>query len=382
MKYIVRRGDTMHGIARAHKLKIDGVALWHQNPQLKPKSPYPDLIYPGQVVFLTPPTREEELEDKGIKPVYKTEPIIKIRGKEYAQITSLSFQKSIGAIASAVNISLKYYDEDIKAGEPVVVSAQKRCLLMGYIDQIDRTLSKDGVGVGIVCRSKTRDIVDCSSPIPRTTINKRTLKQIATQLCDPYSVNVKGVEGDVVNQFKIDVSDTIFAALEKEARNQKIILTDDCQGNLILVQSHDGYLAEELNEQILEANYTEKTQDIFSRYEVFSQGQKKRKIRGIYNTGNENFRVKKLTSEEASDNASATKRARWESDTRQANSKTYGLKLKTWGKDDLFLPNKIVKLNYQGIKGEFLIKSISFNLSGSGLTSSLELVDIKSYYEN
>lgn len=102
----------------------------------------------------------------------------------------------------------------------------------GYVDRIQL----DDDATQIAGSSKTRDVVDCSAKLG--TIRNKTLLQLANQLGAPHGVEAveDGVTTRVISRHRTAPGAKIYEVLEKYARQQATLITDDAQGRIVFTR--------------------------------------------------------------------------------------------------------------------------------------------------
>ena len=114
-------------------------------------------------------------------------------------------------------------------------------IINGYIDVHSASIDHSSHTVTVSGRSRTGDLVDCSAVHTPGNFKDQTLLNIANALTAPYSVPC--VLGDsvgalpVISKFELNNGESVFEAIERAARKQQVMVTDNADGQLVLDQA-------------------------------------------------------------------------------------------------------------------------------------------------
>ncbi len=126
----------------------------------------------------------------------------------------------------------------IEAGQPFEVKYGNELLMTGYIDDVYPEYDANTHELSISGRSKTADLVDCST-IGKT-FTDQTLVQIAEALCDPFDIKVIDKAGEnkkFRDQQAIAEGEAIWDFLDQLARIRAVRLMSDVDGNLVITRA-------------------------------------------------------------------------------------------------------------------------------------------------
>jgi prophage tail gpP-like protein len=126
----------------------------------------------------------------------------------------------------------------------VAIGADK--VLTGYVDAVEIRRDAESSTCTISGRSKTADLVDCSPDYTEAELAGQDLVSIATKVAAPFGVTVKAPDGGGAT-FPVAAAhhgETAWKLIERLARQRKLLVLDDADGNLVLAQlaataSHD-----------------------------------------------------------------------------------------------------------------------------------------------
>ena len=265
-------------------------------------------------------------------------------------------------------------------------------VLTGMIDSISIS-SGDDRTVSISGRSKTGVLVDCSAE-PKA-FKKARLASIATDVCSPFGIDVN-VSGSLtkdqkseIGNFRIEVGETAWQALERLARMKGILITDTAAGELNLTTSgtaHSGVkLCHPGNIRTAELSVNGTTR--FGEYVVFGQGKARsgsnpHNLSGTAGDGtipiNGKVRVSRIQAEEGVDTKDECQmRAEYQAARMMGKSITYTASVAGWTKPDKkpWVPNELVDIEDEicGVSCMLLCTAVDFKHDSQGPFTSLSL---------
>ena len=262
----------------------------------------------------------------------------------------------------------------------------------GYVDRIQL----DDSTTAISGRSKTADLVDCSAAIGN--IRGLTLGALANKLAEPYGVAVEeiGITSKVVSRHRTQPGQTVYQAIERYARQQALLLTDNARGDLVLTRAGSlrATTAIERPGNVLPGSSVSfDGSGRFSLYECRGQqagdddtnGEDVSTRGSASDDGLTRYRYLLLTDKVRGGAAGRKDRAVWEAATRAGRSVEAVYTLVGWRQEigDLWAPNQIVTVTdkARGFENQdLLIVSVTYNLNrDSGTTSELTLRPIAGY---
>lgn len=321
-----------------------------------------------------------------------------IENLKFSGWESVSIKRSIEAAAGSFSLSLSERWNDSVAAWPVFVfdKAEVRIgsdvLITGYIDEVNVSLSADSHSITVNGRDKTADIVDCSALHKSGQWNNRSLLKIASDLCTPFGITVKGdtTAEAPIESVVVQPGETIFDLLSRLAKGRKLLITSSPDATLVFGRSAPkaaGNTALKEGENILscEAEFTGKER--FSSYTV--EGQPDMVTGLVFSKGSamdENVpkhRPLLIIAEEKASISYCKARAGWEAKVRAAKSKT--VRITVQGFRDLFGKiwevNTFVRVEAPSIRvsGDLLITETEFVKDNGGSITRLTLKRADAY---
>ncbi|WP_413723433.1 phage baseplate assembly protein [Sodalis sp. RH24] len=209
---------------------------------------------------------------------------LRVNGREWAGWTSVSISAGVERIARDFNVEITRKwpgDADdaaqmqprIKYGDKVEVLIGTDQVITGYVDATPVRYDAHSLSVGIVGRSKTEDLIDCSASL--TQFASRDLVQIASQLAAPFGITVvnEGYDGGPISDFQVDYGETVMEVLDKLIGMQQVLIYDNANGELVIggVGTKRTVTALVLGENILSCDTEKSIKERFSQYIVSGQ---------------------------------------------------------------------------------------------------------------
>lgn len=261
-------------------------------------------------------------------------------------------------------------------------------LINGYVDSASTSYDSESHTVNISGRSITADCVDCSAESKQ--FNNQTIQQIATELAKPFGVAVVNDVGELkrIKSFKPDEGSTVFESIERLARLDGLLVTDDANGNIVLTRAGEARISTPLvnGENILSASASYNVSGVFSDYII--KGQQKggddidaataAHVKALV-TDSAVIRHRPLLvmAESQVDIASAKIRGEWEKNARFGNSQSFTVTVQGWRHaNGLWRANNLVKLKdaILGVDADFLIAAVTYSIDDtSGTLTQLDL---------
>lgn len=273
-------------------------------------------------------------------------------------------------------------------------------ILTGYIDRVAPSHDATRKTVTVSGRAKTADAVDCSiwqSRIKPATWKNVTIVDIARQTLAPYGIQVQCEVFDLlpIKRATAEVGDTVFSLLERLARDQRLLLTDTPEGDLLLtrVGSLPGWVF--LNPgNIKSGSAFADISERFSRYVVRSQCAGDDQDWGELVSGIEaevqddsdidRFRLLVVNAEKSMNAADAERRAKWEALTRAGRSTGCTLTVCGWRGADgaVFRKNTLCQITDidLDIDGLMLLVQVEYRISqDEGVITNLTFAPAEAY---
>jgi prophage tail gpP-like protein len=170
-------------------------------------------------------------------------PILLIDGKAYEGWTGLRVTRGLERCAADFDLAattrwpgqeedwriLPFAACQLVLGQDVVIT--------GYVDLVESTMDATTHTIRVAGRSKTADLVDCSSLIEGGEFRDSSFAAICAAVAAPFGVAVKDPARAGQRPIPAEAADqteTAFAFLERLSRMAGLLLTDDAEGALLL----------------------------------------------------------------------------------------------------------------------------------------------------
>ncbi|EHW4152126.1 baseplate protein [Salmonella enterica subsp. enterica serovar Kottbus] len=295
---------------------------------------------------------------------------LKVDGKIFSGWTSVTVNRSIETMAGyfdlGVNVQTSTDLSSLAPGKPFTLSIDGQTVITGYTDGRRRQMGADSMKITIAGRDKTADLIDCAAIYKGGQWKKRTLEQIARDLCQPYGVAVRWELTDAesaapFSSFTLDHSETVYEALGRAARARGVLITSNAAGDLVFTradESHSDRLV--LGENMLSVDFDEDYRDRFSEYTVKGHGRSNGKVGDTVDartiasqkgTATDSaitrYRPMIILADSKIDAQSATARALREQRRRLAKSVTFEAQLDGWTRSNgqIWMPNILAEID-------------------------------------
>ncbi|EHZ6494507.1 baseplate protein [Salmonella enterica] len=295
---------------------------------------------------------------------------LKVDGKIFSGWTSVTVNRSIETMAGyfdlGVNVQTSTDLSSLAPGKPFTLSIDGQTVITGYTDGRRRQMGADSMKITIAGRDKTADLIDCAAIYKSGQWKKRTLEQIARDLCQPYGVVVRWELTDAESaapftSFTLDHSETVYEALGRAARARGVLITSNAAGDLVFTradESHSDRLV--LGENLLSVDFDEDYRDRFSEYTVKGHGRSNGKVGDTVDartiasqkgTATDSaitrYRPMIILADSKIDAQSATARALREQRRRLAKSVTFEAQLDGWTRSNgqIWMPNILAEID-------------------------------------
>ncbi|HDS4829655.1 phage baseplate assembly protein [Citrobacter koseri] len=295
---------------------------------------------------------------------------LKVDGKIFSGWTSVTVNRSIETMAGyfdlGVNVQTSTDLSSLAPGKPFTLSIDGQTVITGYTDGRRRQMGADSMKITIAGRDKTADLIDCAAIYKGGQWKKRTLEQIARDLCQPYGVAVRWELTDAESaapftSFTLDHSETVYEALGRAARARGVLITSNAAGDLVFTradESHSDRLV--LGENLLSVDFDEDYRDRFSEYTVKGHGRSNGKVGDTVDartiasqkgtatdSGITRYRPMIILADSKVDAQSATARALREQRRRLAKSVTFEAQLDGWTRSNgqIWMPNILAEID-------------------------------------
>lgn len=206
--------------------------------------------------------------------------LLRVNGREWGGWTSGRIAAGIERISRDFNVQITRSwpgDESqvsrrsrIKKGDKVEVLIGDELVITGWVEATPVRYDANSISMGIVGRSKTADLVDCSATPSQ--YNGRSIVQVAADLARPFSINVVdagGVSG-VLQSVQADQGESVMDVLNKMLGLQQALAYDNAEGDLVIggIGTVRATTALVLGENILTCDSEQSIKDRFSSYQV------------------------------------------------------------------------------------------------------------------
>ena len=284
----------------------------------------------------------------------------------------------------------------VRPGQECVVLLDDEPVLTGYVDQIAIDYDARSHRVSLSGRSRTADLVDCSVQ-EHDSIRGLTLPDLAARLASPYGVDVVDEVGlaTPIRRYVPQLGESVHEAVERLARQQAVLVTDDAQGRLVLTRAgaHRATTALRAGEggNILSGSARYDASGRYATYHCRGQMAGDDSTYGdslaTYGvaTDDEDLRGRtlELTPPDAATHADCYAYAVWEAATRAGRSVALSYVVQGWAQEDnaLWEPNQIVDVidPIARIEGEYLIVAVEYRIGAQGTTTTLTVAPREGY---
>ncbi|EGA6694618.1 baseplate protein, partial [Salmonella enterica] len=165
---------------------------------------------------------------------------LRVNGRDWGGWTSVRISAGIDRIARDFNVSITRQwpgGEDVppvKNGDAVEVLIGDDLVITGWVEALPLRYDAQTIMTGIVGRSKTADLIDCSaSPAQH---NGKNLFLIASALARPFGVDVvdAGAPAAAVIEAQPEHGETVVDCLNRLLGQAQALAYDDERGRLVL----------------------------------------------------------------------------------------------------------------------------------------------------
>lgn len=331
--------------------------------------------------------------------------VLKIGGYQFDFWKEIDIQRGIEQVAGQFSLTVadptRSHADILAPGSAVIVQIDDETVCTGWLDTV--TLGVDGHNSWLTVsgRDKTCDLVDCSAIFGSGQWKNRTLKQIATDLLAAYHIDL--VIGDRAAtaaaqkfaSFAIEPGETVFAAIERAARQRALMVWGDSLGRVVIDLPGSTRAAIELVEgvNILYAQGAFAQAERFSHYTVKAHtksdedGEDVPVVAGsATDSAISRHRPLIVVAETHLSSDKAKERAQWEAAVRAGRGNRATVRVRGWRQNgstgDLWRPGLRVGVRSDTLRanGDLLIASCHWLLSPSGgTTTELEIVDPRAF---
>ena len=320
-----------------------------------------------------------------------------IEGARYGGWKTVSVVRSIESISGEfeLTVSERYPSQieqrRIRLGDECEIELEGEIVLTGYVDRVSPSHDAQSHGIGISGRDKTGDLVDCSAVHKPGEGGGLSLETIAAVLCEPFGIEVRAdvSTGKTFERFRLQESETVFAAIERMARHRAVLAISDGLGGLVFTRAGEGTPATTplvLGQNILAGSGTYSDRDRYNVYTVKGQRFGTDEVNSeaaaspvgrATDPQIKRFRPLTMIAEAQGDGLSLTDRARWEANRRAAIAQRPVVVVQGWSGSDgvLWRPNTIARVvdDWLEIDREMLITTVTYRDDENGIRCEIAL---------
>lgn len=245
-QYTIQDEDSLSVVARrAYGNYIHWPRIWRAN-QSALRSGDPDLIYPGEVIYI-PELGELARTDPGLANQGADDLLIVIDGLEIRS-TASRVMLTMDTASDGWTASLPWTPGDNpeldKRLLPYTYPRAKVYIggvlkVSGYLYTVGSSISDRGTVANLAGFSRTADLID-STLRPPYEENNITLKQRAEKLVQAHGIKAvfDADTGGPFDRVTASESDTIFAHLNKLAKQRGVLISSTPDGNLLFTEAN------------------------------------------------------------------------------------------------------------------------------------------------
>lgn len=331
---------------------------------------------------------------------------LEVGGFDYKNWKAISISRSMTDISGSFSFTTSnLFPGDnvqwrITRGSACKVKVNNFVLLTGYVDSVEVSYDADNFNLTFSGRDNTADLVDCSvgvdnvGTLPTELINLSAF-QIIQNLCQPFGITVLVEDSNVttdlqmiIPKFTIDPGAKVFELISEICQQFAVLPISNRIGQLKLVRAGlvPAFSSLKGGVNVLSAKLSIDDSNRFSTYYIKGVQQQNTAfttptpIKGeLADSFIRRYRpmVVNVGKSAVTDEICQT-RAAWEARVRAGSSTRLELLLQGWLQENgtPWEINDLVQYEdtYLGIRGEYLISSLNFELSESGELTSLVLV--------
>jgi prophage tail gpP-like protein len=162
-------------------------------------------------------------------------------GERFGGWKTVNVTRSLERASASFELSVSSREPwPIYTGAACEVYVDDDLLVTGWVDAYRPGCSASEHRIEVTGRSKTCDFVDSSVTIDGGQLRGMTVRQVAEVLAEPFGLAIVAEhEGEVVPEVQVQQSETCFKLVERLARLQELLVTDDAEGRLVLTRAGD-----------------------------------------------------------------------------------------------------------------------------------------------
>lgn len=328
---------------------------------------------------------------------------LRVNGREWGGWTSVRISAGIDRVARDFNVSItrqwpgsSEIMHPVKNGDLVEVLIGDDLVITGWIEATPASYDANSIETGIVGRSKTADLIDCSASGDQH--SGKTLFGIAKSFCQPFGISVVdgGVPATAVIDAQPEHGETVVECLNRLLGQVQSLAYDDEQGHLVLGKAGNSRAATALvlGENILSCDTERSVRERFSSYLVSGQRPGtdddfgEATIAAIKQTAKDaevtRYRPHTIQQSGTATTDSCKSRCVFEARQRAALTKETTYTVQGWrqGNGELWKPNQLVTV-FDPVLGfdndELVIAEVTYNQGANGTTTELRIGPADAY---
>lgn len=209
---------------------------------------------------------------------------LNIGGRAYGGWKGISINRTLEACAGSYELKLterwpgRQAKAQIAPGQKASLSIDGKTVITGFTDDAEPEYDDKTHDLTIRGRDATGDLIDCSAIPAAGTMGiwiNVPLLTIAKSLCDPFGIPVSADvdTGEPLRIFKIELGETVFAALDRLARLRQVLMTSDGRGGLHFTRAASGaaHSAIKLGQNVKRGRGRFSWRERFSDYTIIGQ---------------------------------------------------------------------------------------------------------------
>jgi prophage tail gpP-like protein len=325
---------------------------------------------------------------------------LRVNGLIYEGWTQVSITRSLTNVSGQIKLGMtrmmnQKQGLSIAIGQPMSVDIGSERVATGYIFSLNPSYDYQKSTFEVICFDKTADLAHCSVVGQSTQWHNMSLFDLAKSLCKPFGIAVQSefqVGLQVIKSIDLDEGSSVFELLDKEARNQGVLLTSNAQGNLILTRASTQKIKNQLRlgENILAASGTQSGENRFSHFIIKGQTAESwdADVSGgqsvtVRDKNISRYRPKVEIIENNYTEGTAKTRGQWQLAYSISQSISTQITVATWHDEDgkLWAVNRLIFIDdpLQNLKQNMLISQVELTEDDSGRLCILSLVHPKSF---
>ncbi|HEY3984735.1 phage baseplate assembly protein [Cedecea sp.] len=328
---------------------------------------------------------------------------LRVNGREWGGWTSARVSAGIDRVARDFNVTITRQwpgatenQPMIKNGDLVEVLIGSDLVITGWVEATPVRYDATSISTGIVGRSKTADLIDCSAAPAQH--SGKSLVRIASALTSPFGITVidDGAPATAVIDAQPEHGETVVDCLNRLLGQVQTLAYDDGEGRLHLgaVGSLRASTALVLGENILSCDTERSVRERFSDYLVtgqrpgtdddFGEATISAIRQSTRDAGVTRYRPHTLQQSGTATADSCKSRCEFEARQRAAKTQETTYTVQGWrqGNGELWQPNQrvIVFDPMQGFDNtELVIAEVTYNQDGNGTTTELRVGPADAY---